>query len=187
MATYAAIAMAISTIAQGYATYKEGKEQKEIADANAKILEANADQKRLETSINEDQKRKENRQILARNIVAAGEQGMGQSATTLGYLGQQATTLDQNALNLRYEGLSAATRLDNEAMYSRFQGKVAKQQGKRAFQLSFLSGAAKGMSTYYSFGGTGGTGGTPSGGSNTVPAGQYYNIGGNMYYAQSIK
>lgn len=176
-----AIATAIATVAQGYASYQEGKEQKKIADANADILRANADQKRLETSINEDQKRKENRQIVARNLAAAAEMGVQNSSTTLGFLGQQAATLEQNALNLRYEGLSAATRLDNEANYSNYQGKIAKQQGKRAFKLSFLSAAANGMRTYYNAGGRAG-GGT---GVDKVPAGEYYNLGGQSYYAYS--
>lgn len=182
MSTAAAIAMAIATVAQGYASYQEGKEQKKIADANADILEANADQKRLEASINEEQKRRENRQIIARNLVAAGEQGMGQSSTTMGFLGQQSATLEQNALNLRYEGLSAATRIDNEAQFTRYQGQIAKKQGKRAFQLSFLSGAANGMSTYYKFGG-GGTD-TPTT-TNTKLAGETYKLGGQTYYAYS--
>lgn len=182
MSTVWAIATMMATVAQGYASYQEGKEQKKIADANADILQANADQKRLEASINEDQKRRENRQIIARNQVAAGEQGMGQSTTTMGFLGQQATTLEQNALNLRYEGLSAATRLENEAMYSRFQGDVAKKQGKRAFQLSFISGAVNGMNTYYKTGGNAGTQIKPSGQPSTSG---YYNIDGKTYYAYS--
>lgn len=178
MATTMAIVTAIGTVAQGYASYKEGKFQQKLADANADILRNNADRTRLETSINEDKMRKENRQRIAKNIAAGIEQGMGNSATTMGLIGQQSATLEQNALNLRYEGLSRAEYLDQQANYSNLQGRFAKQQGKNAFRLSFLNAGVNAAKTYYGMGGR-------FGDNKSTMAGGYYNLGGTTYYAES--
>lgn len=178
MATAMAVVTAIGTIAQGYASYQEGKYQQKLADANADILRNNADRTRLETSINEEKMRRENRQKIAKNVAASVEQGMGNSNTTLGLIGQQTATLEQNALNLRYEGLSKAEYLDQQANYMNYQGRMYKAQGKNAFRLSFLNAGVKGMNTYASMGGRFPDSSSTSGG--------YYSLGGQKYYAQSL-
>ena len=143
---------AAGTVMQGVGAYQEGKFQGKIADANAAITRQNAARQRLETSIKEDRQREQNRRQLASNQAAMIEMGMGSSPTSIGALGQQAADLEQNALDIRYEGLSAAEGMDIQADYYNWQGKAARQQGRNAFMMSLIQSPlsfAKG----YQFGG----------------------------------
>lgn len=151
----------IAGVADSYGQYQEGRYQSQVAKANAKVLEANADKIRLETSINEDIQREEDRRTIARNIAASIEQGMGASPTTIGVLGQQATDLEQNVLNLRYKGLSEAERLDIQAYYKHQEAKQLKSQAKRRFYTGLVKSAFSAGQSYMSAGGTfgGGTNG----------------------------
>lgn len=165
LAIIAGVASAAATVAEGYAQYQQGKSEKKAYDTNAEILRRNAAQKRLETSMNEDLVRSENRRRLSAARAAAGEAGMLDSATALGALGQMAADEEQNALNLRYAGETEAVNYMNQANLQNYYGKMAKANGKNAFKMSFLSGAINGLSTYSSMGEfSGGGGGLFSGG-----------------------
>lgn len=184
------IAAAASTIMQGYGEKQEAKYQAKVADANANILRQNAYRKRLETSINEDTMRRQNRETLAKNTAAAIEQGGGNSQTTIGALGQQATTLEQNALNLRYEGLSAAENYDISANYMNQQAKATRRQGKNAFYMSLIQSPFSAMSAYYGAGGKAGLG-NPSSSLDTDGYSRrnnrFLSIDGNRYETWSLK
>lgn len=151
---------AAATVAEGYAQKQEADFQSDIQKQNARVLRENAYRKRLETSINEDTMRRENRQKMARNIAASIEQGMGGSSTTIGALGQEATKLEQNALNLRYEGLSAGENLAIQANYMNQQAKASKIAGKNAFNMSLIKAPLAFASAYYTAGGSAGLGKT---------------------------
>ena len=151
-----AVASAATATMEAYGRKKEADYQAEVMEANSKIAHENAYRKRLEASINEDTLRRENREKIARNTAAAIEQGMGGSATTIGALGQQATTLEQNAFNVRYEGLAAAENMDIEADYLRPQAKGTKRMGNNGFRLALLGAPFAAAKSYYSSGGTGG-------------------------------
>jgi len=149
-----AVAAAASATIDAYGKKKEADYQAEVMEANSKIARQNAYQKRLETAINEDRLRRENREKIARNTAAAIEQGVGSSATTIGALGQQATTLEQNAFNVRYEGLAAAENMDINADYLHQQAKGTKKMGNNAFRLALLGVPFKAAGAYYKSGGT---------------------------------
>ena len=149
-----AAAAATATVAEGYGQYQEAKSEARLQDANAAILRQNARRKRLETAMNEDAMRKENRQKVAKNLAASIEQGGGGSPTSIGVLGQQATTLEQNALNLRYEGLSQAENMDINANYLNQQAKATKKAGKNAFNMSLIKAPISGAMAYYTAGGS---------------------------------
>jgi hypothetical protein len=149
---------AAATVAEGFAQKQEADFQSDIQKQNARVLRENAYRKRLETSINEDTMRRENRQKIARNIAASIEQGMGESSTTIGALGQEATKLEQNALNLRYEGLSAGENLAIQANYMNQQAKASKIAGKNAFNMSLIKAPISALSAYYTAGGSAGLG-----------------------------
>lgn len=148
------LAAAGATLAQGYSQYKQGKYQAEVYNAQADVYKDAAYRKRLETAINEDTQRRENRRDLARNIAAANEQGMGNSQTTIGALGQYATDYERNALNIRYEGLSQAESLSDQASTYNYMGKFAKQQGKNAWNASLIKAPFAFAGGYASAGGT---------------------------------
>ena len=162
---------AAATVAEGYAQKQEGKFQSKVQEENARVLRENAYRKRLETSINEDTMRRENREKVARNLAASIEQGMGGSSTTIGALGQEATKLERNALNLRYEGLSTAENLDIESNYMRQQSKLTKQAGKNAFNMSLLKAPLAFASAYYTAGGSVGLGKTAEKGWTSLGSG----------------
>lgn len=148
------LAAAGATLAQGYSQYKQGKYQAEVYNAQADVYKDAAYRKRLETAINEDTQRKENRRDLARNIAVSNEQGMGSSQTTIGALGQYATDYERNALNIRYEGLSNAESLSDQASTYNYMGKFAKQQGKNAWNASLIKAPFAFAGGYATAGGT---------------------------------
>lgn len=143
-----------ATLAQGYSQYKQGKYQSEVYNAQADVYKNASYRKRLETAINEDTQRRQNERDLARNIAAATEQGMGNSQTTIGAIGQFATDYERNALNLRYEGLSQAEGLSNQGKAYSYMAKNIKQQGKNAWNASLIKAPFAFAGGYQSAGGT---------------------------------
>lgn len=142
-----------STVAQSYGEYQEGRYKSRVMKANADVLQQNAQRKRLETAINEDSARKMARRQLAKNEAAMIEQGnLGQ--TGIGVLGEQATDLEQNILNSRYQGLAAAEAQDIEANYLRQNAKITKRQARNKFFTDLIFKApANAFSSYTRLGG----------------------------------
>ena len=131
---------------EGYEEYQQGKAQKEAYDINAKILKENAAKKRLETSLNEDIIRSQNRKRLSKARAAFSEAGMATSATTTGVLGQMGTEQEQNVLNQRYLGETEAMYYMNQASLQSYYGQQAKRQGRNAFRMGLLkSGIRAGL------------------------------------------
>lgn len=143
-----AAAVAAATVADGYAQYQQGKAEKKAYDANAEILKNNAVKKRLETSLNEDTARSENRRKLAKLEAAMAENGQSSSPTAIGVIGQEASDMEQNVLNMRYAGMSEAENFENQSNLQSYYGKQAKDNGKNAFKMSWLTGGVKGYGAY---------------------------------------
>lgn len=175
---------AATTVLNTISTIQENNVKARLSDANADILRANADQKRLETSINEDVTREQNRRTLARNIAASSEQGMANSATTIGALGQQATDLEQNALNLRYEGIAAAENMDIQADYMNRQAKEYRKQSQNSFYMGLIKTPISYLSGYLQAGGDPSSMFSKSARNTKLPI-ESYLIGGNRYVAYS--
>ena len=136
--TIAAVAGAAATAYGGYSAYEEGKEQKKAYDKNADILRQNAARKRLETSLNEDIMRSQNKKQMAKARAAMSEAGMATSATTTGVLGQMGAEQEQNVLNQRYVGETEAVNYMNQANLQSYYGSQAKKAGKNAFKMSLV-------------------------------------------------
>lgn len=152
----AVIASAAATIGQGYSEYKSGKAEKEAYDKNAAILRRNAAQKRLETSLNEDLQRSENRKRISAARAAMGEAGILESATSLGALGQMSAEAEQSVLNYRYEGESEAQNYIEQADWQNYYGRAAKAKGKNAFKMSMINTGINLLSSAaFAFGGPG--------------------------------
>lgn len=136
--TIATVAAAAATMAGGYSSYRQGKELQKAYDKNADILRQNAAKKRLETSLNEDIIRSENRQKMSKARAAFAEAGMATSATTSGVLGQMGADQENNALLTRYQGETEAVNYMNQARMQNYYGKSAAAQGRNAFKMSIL-------------------------------------------------
>lgn len=148
-----ALAMA-SSVMQGYSAYRQGKADQKTYNANAEIYAANARNKRIETSLAEDLKRKENRQRLSAMRAGMAENNMLSSATSSGVLASSASAGEADALNLRYKGENEAINYLNQENLNRYLGRQAYESGKSAFQMSFLQGAIGSAFAYASAGGT---------------------------------
>ncbi len=147
-ATTMGIMALTSAAVQGISSYQQAKSQASAMKANAGILEQNARQTRLEGALNEDVQRRQNRQELSKLRAAMGEMGIGDSATAIGSLAQDASNAEQNALNIRYKTETAANSILQQASDLRFNAKQTKKQGKNAFFMGMLSGAANGYGAY---------------------------------------
>ena len=156
MSTVAIVGAALAaatTAMNSYGEYQEGKYKSRVMKANADVMQQNAARKRLETSINEDTQREMNRRQIAKNMAAMIEQG-SLSQTGVGVLGQQATDLEQNVLNSRYQGLAAAESEDIEANYLRQNAKQTKRQAKNRFYTDLIFKVpSSAFNTYSRFGG----------------------------------
>lgn len=137
VAIVSAVLATAATVANSYGEYQEGQYKSKVMKANADVMKQNAALQRLETSINEDTARKMNRRQLAKNEAAMIEQG-NMSPTGIGVLGEQATDLEQNVLNSRYQGLAAAEAKDIESYYMRQQAKQTKKQARNKFYTDLL-------------------------------------------------
>ena len=143
----ASIAMtAASAAAAGVSAYQTGKAQKKAYQAQAEQDEANARQKALETSINEDTARRQGRAKLANMLAAQGEAGLEGGTATTSYM-SSFRNVEQDVMNLRYQGMSQWANYKNQAALNRFYGKQAYRQGVMGLATAGLSGMAKAGST----------------------------------------
>lgn len=134
---------------EGHQEYQKSKAEKEAFDKNAEILRNNAARKRLETSLNEDILRSQNRKQMSKARAAYTEAGMVTSATTSGVLGQMGAEQEQNVLNQRYLGETEAINYMNQATMQNYYGEAAKAKGKNAFRMGLLkSGIKAGMQLF---------------------------------------
>ena len=170
-------AVAAATVAEGYNQYQQGKEQKKAYDANANILRQNAARKRLETSLNEDILRSQNKKDMAKARAAFAEAGMATSATTTGVLGQMGGEQEQNVLNQRYAGETEAVNYMNQANIQSYYGSQAKRQGLNAFKMSFVKAGVNAALAYATMG----AGSAPAGATETSSA----FVGGSKFTAQN--
>lgn len=181
--------MAGSAAMAAYSSYQGGKATERAYKAQAEQDENNARQKALETSINEDTMRKESRAKLARMSAAQSEAGLDGGTATTSFM-SSFRNAEQDAMNLRYQGMSQWANYKNQAALNRFYGRQAFKQGQLGAWTSGLSGAAQMGAMYADYytpnlndkpktTGNALTGGYAQGGTNTL--GGYSYMGKNPY------
>lgn len=134
--------MAITTAMQVASTIQQGKAQERAYAAQAGIDEQNAQRTALETSMNEDTLRKQNRQRLAQIAGAQAEAGLVGATAEKSYLTSFANA-EQDALNLRYSGMSQWQNYKNSAMLNRAYGRQARKNALQSAYIQGFSGAAR--------------------------------------------
>ena len=142
---------AASAVAGGVQQYQQGKAEKKVQDANADIMQKNAEQSRLESSINEDTLRSQQRQQISRMRAMMSEMGMADSTTSLGLLAQEESYAEQNANNLRYSSQTEANNFINNSNLASFYGNQSLKQGKNAFNMGLINGASSAIGSYYKY------------------------------------
>ena len=134
--------MAASAGLAAYSSYQGGKAQERAYQAQAEQDEANARVKALETSINEDTARKQQRANLARMSAAQSEAGLEGGTATTAYM-SSFRNAEQDVMNLRYQGMSQWANYKNQAALNRFYGKQAFKQGQLGAWTAGLGGLAQ--------------------------------------------
>jgi len=142
MAGTTAFIMAATTAAQVLSTLQQGKAQERAYNLQAGIDEINAKNQAIETSMNEDTLRKQNRQKLAKIATAQGEAGLVGGTATNSYM-QSAINAEQDALNLRYAGMSQWQNYKNSAAFNRAYAKTSRSNAKTSALMQGLAGAAQ--------------------------------------------
>lgn len=141
------LASAAGTLAQAYSEKRQGDYNASVYNAQANSYKDASFRKRLETAINVDTQREQNRRDVARAIASSVELGMSNSDTTTNAIGQYASDLEKSANAINYQGLSQAESMSNMASsyqtmarYEKRKGKNAWNQGLLKAPLSYFSG-----------------------------------------------
>ena len=145
ISTLTAIGVGLTSASAGlsaYSSYQSGKAQERAYNAQAEQDEANARVKAMETSINEDTLRRQKRAELARMSAAQGEAGLEGGTATTAYM-SSFRNAEQNAMNLRYQGMSQWAAYKNQAALNRFYGRQAFKQGQMGAWMAGLQGLAQ--------------------------------------------
>lgn len=144
MAGVSTAVMLVTTALQVAKTVQEGRAQGRAYEAQAGLDEMNADRQGLETSLNEDTLRRQNRQRLAQIAGAQAEAGLV-GGTAFGSYMQNLKNTEQDALNLRYQGMSQWQNYKNSAMFNRAYGKNVRSNARTSAFITGLGGAASAL------------------------------------------
>ena len=107
----------------------------------------------LETSLAEDQLRKQNRKQLGELEARLAENGLSGS-TFDRVFSDSASNLEQDALNLRYEGLSRWRNYKNSAAMNRYGVTMSQANARNAVWQAGINSAVGAMSTYAAYNAT---------------------------------
>ena len=115
--------------------------------------EENARAVALENSLAEDQLRKQNRKQLGELEARLAENGLSGS-TFDRVFSDSASNLEQDALNLRYEGLSRWRNYKNSAAMNRYGVTMSQANARNAVWQAGINSAVGAMSTYAAYNAT---------------------------------
>lgn len=125
---------------------QEAKAQQKMYEQQAEIFRMNARSTRRVGAMNEDAQRSHARSSLAQGTAAAGEAGMGSSATTMTALATAAGALGQNILNARYEVESEAENYLYQAAIADENARQMKKKAKHRFAKAVMGGVSGSLS-----------------------------------------
>lgn len=121
---------------------RQGNAANAAAQANAQALKQRADAVRSATVGREEMQRAQARQVVGEQVAAGAESGGMLAGSNLDLLRQSMFNAEMDALNIRYQGLTEGTSLENEARLERFRGRQARTAGYLSAVGSILSGGA---------------------------------------------
>ncbi|MBO4674989.1 MAG: hypothetical protein J5601_02750 [Elusimicrobiaceae bacterium] len=142
--TTALVLSLVGTAAQIAGQMQQGRAQGRAYEAQASVDDANWRNKAKETSLNEDTLRRKQRQDLAKIAGAQNEAGLV-GGTAFGSYMQSLKNAEQDALNLRYEGMSQVQNYKNSAMLNRAYGKQARLNARNSAWATGITGAASSL------------------------------------------
>lgn len=126
---------------------QQGKAAEAAAEANAKNMEQQAQQERVNASLREDDQRREARAQIGRQLAGTAESGVLLNGTAADLFRQSLFNAETDAGRIRYEGETRARGQEAQAIIERFQGKQAKKAGYMSAlgDLASIPGKAYGM------------------------------------------
>ncbi len=149
--------MVIGQLVQGvinmYGAHKQGKAEAAMYNFQASQDDENARAQALETSLAEDQLRKQNRKQLGELEARLAENGLSGSTFDRVFT-DSASNLEQDALNLRYEGQSRWRNYKNSAAMNRYGATMAKANARNAVWQAGINSAVGAMTTYAAYNAT---------------------------------
>lgn len=138
---------AMQGIMNMYGAHQQGKQNASMYAFQARQDEENARAVSLETSLAEDTMRKQNRKQLGELEARLAENGLSGS-TFDRVFSDSASNLEQDALNLRYEGQSRWRNYKNSAAMNRYGVTMSKVNARNAMWQAGLNSAVGAMSSY---------------------------------------
>lgn len=143
------IALTVSTIATGVGTYMSVQGQRNAADAaektadyNAKIQRDQAVQESAAAAENSRRKARENARIIGRQRAIIAQSGLAMEGTPLAVLGETASMLQRDILDMGYDAQNKVNNLQAGANMSLWQGKNQASALRTEALTTGLSGVA---------------------------------------------
>lgn len=147
---FAALALIISAVATGVGTFMSVQGQRTAADQANATAKYNADVQRQQAAQemevakeNARRKQRENSRILARQRAMVARQGLAMEGTPLEILGETATTLQRDILDLGYQAQQRVRSLQVSANMGLWEGK----NQANAIKTQSLTTGLKGVAT----------------------------------------
>ena len=132
----------ISSIVGAMSAVSAGESQKQAADYNADVMDAQAQSERDAAAFEETRQREANSKLKARQRVAYLSSGVDLSeGTPLEVLGSQAGEMEMDAMAIRYNGEVKARQSESQAEIYRMQGNQARTAGYTNAGSSLMTGA----------------------------------------------
>lgn len=141
------IGQAVQGIMNMYGAHKQGKQEAAMYNFQARQDDENARATALENSLAEDKLRKQNRKQLGELEARLAENGLS-GGTFDRVFTDSAANLEQDALNLRYEGLSRWRNYKNSAAMNRYGATMSRANARHAVWQAGINSAVQAMGTY---------------------------------------
>jgi hypothetical protein len=155
---YAGIAMAISAVATGVGTYVSVQGQRQAAKAadqtaqyNAQVQRTQAAQEMEVAKENARRKARENARLLGRQRALVAQSGLVMEGTPLAILGESATILQRDIMDMGYEAQMRSRSLQAGASMSLWEGKQQSSAMKTQALTTGIEGAGKIASGYLNY------------------------------------
>jgi hypothetical protein len=141
---------AVGTAAEVYGTIKTGQQTKKIADENAAIAQADAEQKKKQAVYEAAKQREENQRLLSRQRLLFAKAGVRiDEGSPLLFLSQQESEMEEEAHNIELGGEVEYAKGMNKARLYSIQGRQAVETSNVGAVGTILKGGIRsyGIST----------------------------------------
>jgi len=149
-ATIAITTMAVGTVAKGYQAKQMGEYQNDVARYNARQAENEATRVRQKGTEEEIRHRNKVEQLVSRQRATIGSSGVDLNTGSAADIQEDALIMGEaDALRIRSNYSDQAESMEQGAVLTRNQGKMAERAGDNAFYSSLLSAGGQVAGSWY--------------------------------------